>query len=270
MKKLSSIFIVFALLFFVIMGCNEEYSKTTTDWDLVKIEKDGKVLSVENGDFPEKITANLTVSKNPSELDFNYQISGFAGVNNYSAQASLKKGNITVANIITTMMAGDEKSSSIETEFLQVLSKGGKFSFETTDGNTNLIIRNKDEKSVLVFREIKLENTSWTLSFYNDGLSVVSVDENLKDKITLGFGGGGQLFGNAAVNTFGSDYYSSDDSSLTFGQFITTRMAGPAEMMELESKILNLLSQVQVYEVSGKNLTLKDANGTTLLVYREN
>jgi heat shock protein HslJ len=47
-------------------------------------------------------------------------------------------------------------------------------------------------------------------------------------------------------------------------------MAGPAEMMELESKILNLLSQVQVYEVSGKNLTLKDANGTTLLVYREN
>ena len=42
MKKLSSIFIVFALLFFTIMGCNEEYTKTTTDWDLIKIEKDGK------------------------------------------------------------------------------------------------------------------------------------------------------------------------------------------------------------------------------------
>lgn len=270
MKKLSSIFIVFALLFFTIMGCNEEYTKTTTDWDLIKIEKDGKVLSTENGDFPEKITANLSVNKNESDTDFNYQLSGFSGVNNYSAQAFLDKGKITVANVITTMMAGDEKASSIETEYLQILSKGGKFSFETTDGNTNLIIRNKEDKTVLVFREIKLENTAWNLTFYNDGNAVVSVDENLKDKITLGFGGGGQLFGNASVNSFASDYSSSDDGSLTFGQFITTRMAGPAELMELESQIINLLSQVQYYEVSGKNLTLKDADGTTLLVYKEN
>lgn len=270
MKKLSSIFIVFALLFLSIMGCNEEYTKTTTDWDLIKIEKDGKVLSVENDDFPEKITANLTVNKNLSDTDFNYQISGFAGVNNYSAQAFLNKGNITVANIITTMMAGEEKASSIETEFLQILSKGGKFSFETTDGNTNFIIRNKDENTVLVFKEIKLENTSWSLIFYNDGNAVVSVDKDLENKINLGFGGGGQLFGNASVNSFGSDYTSSDDGSLTFGQFITTRMAGPANLMELESKLLELLSQVQFYEVSGKNLTLKDADGTTLLVYKEN
>jgi heat shock protein HslJ len=252
------------------MGCHEEYSKTTTDWDLIKIEKDGKVLSVENGDLPEKITANLTVSKNPSELDFNYQISGFAGVNNYSAQASLKKGNITVANIITTMMAGDEKSSSIETEFLQVLSKGGKLSFETTDGNTNLIIRNKDENTVLVFKEINLENTSWNLTFYNDGNAVVSVDEPLQEKITLGFGGGQQLFGCAAVNSFASDYEFSDNGEISFGNIITTRMAGPAEMMELEAKIIDLLSKVETYEVSGKNLTLKDGNGTTLLVYKEN
>lgn len=55
MKKLSSIFIVFALLFFTIMGCNEEYTKTTTDWDLIKIEKDGKVLSTENGDFQKRL-----------------------------------------------------------------------------------------------------------------------------------------------------------------------------------------------------------------------
>ena len=47
-------------------------------------------------------------------------------------------------------------------------------------------------------------------------------------------------------------------------------MAGPAEMMELEAKIIDLLSKVQAYEVSGKNLTLKDENGTTLLVYKEN
>ena len=270
MKKLSSIFIVFALLFLSIMGCNEEYTKTTTDWDLIKIEKDGKILSTENGDFPEKITANLSVNKNSEDKDFNYQISGFSGVNNYSAQAFLEKGKITVENIITTMMAGDEKASSIESEYLQILSKGGKFSFETTDGTTNLIIRNKDENTVLVFKEINLENTSWNLTFYNDGNAVVSVDEPLQEKITLGFGGGGQLFGNAAVNSFASDYETSDDGELSFGQIITTRMAGPAEMMELEAKIIELLSKVEAYEVSGKNLTLKDGNGTTLLVYKEN
>ena len=269
MKKLSSIFIVFALLFLVIMGCNEEYA-TTTDWDLIKIEKDGKILSTENGDFPEKITANLSVNKNSEDKDFNYQISGFSGVNNYNAQAFLAKGKITVENIITTMMAGDEKASALESEYLQILSKGGKFSFETTDGNTNLIIRNKDENTVLVFKELKLENTSWNLIFYNDGLSVVSVDEPLQEKISLGFGGGRQLFGNTAVNSFASDYETSDDGELSFGQIITTRMAGPAEMMELEAKIIELLSKVEAYEVSGKNLTLKDGNGTTLLVYREN
>ncbi len=270
MKKLSSIFIVFALLFLSIMGCNEEYTKTTTDWDLIKIEKDGKILSAENGDFPEKITANLSINKNAQDKDFNYQLSGFSGVNNYSAQAFLKKGNITVENIITTMMAGDDKASSIESEYLQILSKGGKFSFETTDGYTNLIVRNKTEKTVLVFREIKLENTSWNLAFYNDGLAVISVDEPLQEKITLGFGGGGQLFGNAAVNSFASDYSTENDGELSFGQIITTRMAGPAEMMELESKILDLLSKVTYYEVSGKTLTLKNDDGTTLLVYKEN
>ena len=102
-------------------------------------------------------------------------------MNNYSAQAFLEKGKITVENIITTMMAGDDKASALESEYLQILSKGGNFSFETTDGNTNLIIRNKDEKTVLVFREIKLENTSWNLTFYNDGLAVVSVVEPLQE-----------------------------------------------------------------------------------------
>jgi heat shock protein HslJ len=168
------------------------------------------------------------------------------------------------------MMVGDDTTSALESEYLQILSKGGNFSFETTDGNTNLIIRNKDEKTVLVFREIQLENTSWNLTFYNDGLAVVSVDEPLQEKITLGFGGGQQLFGCAAVNSFASDYEFSDNGEISFGNIITTRMAGPAEMMELEAKIIDLLSKVEVYEVSGKNLTLKDGNGTTLLVYKEN
>ena len=269
MKKLSSIFIALVIIL-SIFGCNEDYSKTTTDWNLIKIEKDGKILSAENGDFPEKITANLSVNKNSEDKDFNYQISGFSGVNNYSAQAFLEKGKITVENIITTMMAGDDEASALESEYLQILSKGGNFSFETTEGNTNLIIRNKNEKTVLVFKEIKLENTSWNLTFYNDGLAVVSVDEPLQEKITLGFGGGQQLFGNAAVNSFASNYEASDDGELSFGSIITTRMAGPAEMMELEAKIIDLLSKVQAYEVSGKNLTLKDENGTTLLVYKEN
>ena len=269
MKKLSSIFIALVIIL-SIFGCNEDYSKTTTDWNLIKIEKDGKIISAENGNFPEKITANLSINKHHEDKDFNYQISGFSGVNNYSAQAFLEKGKITVENIITTMMAGDDEASALESEYLQILSKGGNFSFETTEGNTNLIIRNKNEKTVLVFREIKLENTSWNLTFYNDGLAVVSVDEPLQEKITLGFGGGQQLFGNAAVNSFASNYEASDDGELSFGSIITTRMAGPAEMMELEAKIIDLLSKVKAYEVSGKNLTLKDGNGTTLLVYKEN
>lgn len=269
MKKLSSIFIALVIIL-SIFGCNEDYSKTTTDWNLIKIEKDGKILSAENGNFPEKITANLSINKHHEDKDFNYQISGFSGVNNYSAQAFLEKGKITVENIITTMMAGDDDASSLESEYLQILSKGGNFSFETTEGNTNLIIRNKNEKTVLVFREIKLENTSWNLTFYNDGLAVVSVDEPMQEKITLGFGGGQQLFGNATVNSFASNYEASDDGELSFGSIITTRMAGPAEMMELEAKIIDLLSKVEAYEVSGKNLTLKDGNGTTLLVYKEN
>ena len=92
----------------------------------------------------------------------------------------------------------------------------------------------------------------------------------MQEKITLGFGGGQQLFGNAAVNSFASNYEATDDGELSFGSIITTRMAGPSELMELEAKIIDLLSKVEVYEVSGKNLTLKDGNGTTLLVYKEN
>lgn len=87
--------------------------------------------------------------------------------------------------------------------------------------------------------------------------------------LTLSFNNG-VASGSSGVNTYAGSYtVSTGDGKLTFSGIASTKMTGPAALMTQETKYLNALSQTALYTLSGETLTLKDANGNTLLTFKE-
>ena len=71
--------------------------------------------------------------------------------------------------------------------------------------------------------------------------------------------------GHSGVNRFGAEVIA-DASRLRFASPISTRMAGPPEMMALESEFLARLQAVAAWKIDGKRLRLSDAAGVDLIV----
>ncbi|MCC6675968.1 MAG: META domain-containing protein [Phycisphaerales bacterium] len=99
----------------------------------------------------------------------------------------------------------------------------------------------------------------WTLSKL-EGTDIASLLPASMKKPTLGIGADGKVSGFTGVNRLTS---SIDMDALMKGQFklapaATTRMAGPAEAMNVESKFLNGLMQAKSAKVSGGTLSLSD------------
>jgi heat shock protein HslJ len=84
--------------------------------------------------------------------------------------------------------------------------------------------------------------------------------------ITLFFGEDDMAGGNASCNTY-SGKYKVTGSSLTFEQMMSTMMACEPAINEQEQSYLKVLGETKSYKVTGGNLTLKDASGSSLAVF---
>lgn len=71
--------------------------------------------------------------------------------------------------------------------------------------------------------------------------------------------------GNSGVNRFGAEAIA-DASRLRFASPISTRMAGPPDIMALESEFLTRLQAVAAWKIDGNRLRLSDAAGGDLIV----
>ena len=83
--------------------------------------------------------------------------------------------------------------------------------------------------------------------------------------LTLRFEEPGRAAGNSGVNRF-SAQVNADASQLRFVSPISTRMAGPPELMALESEFLGRLQAVSAWKIDGSRLRLSDAAGLELIV----
>lgn len=90
------------------IGCNSTYVRNEN----VGVEKIEKVYSKEYTLENSEITMTLEKDK----------IYGFAGVNRYFGSAIIDGDNISIENIATTLMMGDEKTMAEEAEYLRNLS----------------------------------------------------------------------------------------------------------------------------------------------------
>ncbi|MFM7115778.1 MAG: META domain-containing protein, partial [Planctomycetota bacterium] len=67
---------------------------------------------------------------------------------------------------------------------------------------------------------------------------------------------GGRLSIFVGVNRLSGSYALIDNQSVTLGQLVSTLMAGPRELMELEQKFSQTLARVDAFHVAGNRLDL--------------
>lgn len=108
-----------------------------------------------------------------------------------------------------------------------------------------------------------LAGTSWVLdSWANETLSPVGYN------ITLEFGYDGGTNGQSSVNHYSSAYKVGKDYALVFSNTASTEMASTNEdRNRVETIYMKLLTEVQYYEISGKNLILKDKEKSTIMKF---
>jgi len=115
----------------------------------------------------------------------------------------------------------------------------------------------------------KLQNRQWVLrSMTLDNRdSVMDLEANL----TLAFGPNGKVTGYAAVNRFNGSYSFSPDGKLSWPGpgFVTTRKAGPPELMEKERAYLQALPQTDRAILKGHILLLQNDGESTILTFLE-
>jgi heat shock protein HslJ len=105
-----------------------------------------------------------------------------------------------------------------------------------------------------------LTGTSWKLTAW----SVSSQDPN-DFTITAEFIDG-RIGGKSAVNQYGGPYTAKSNGSISFGDLVSTMMAGPEPDMKAEQTYLALLAKMSSFKVDGEQLTLTDG-GNQQLVY---
>lgn len=115
----------------------------------------------------------------------------------------------------------------------------------------------------------KLQGRQWELkSITLDGTQIVM---DLQANISLAFGADGKVAGFGSVNRFAGSYSFGRDGRLTWPSpgFITTRKAGPPELMEKERTYLEALPKTDGAILSGRLLRLQSEDGSTALTFSE-
>ena len=81
-------------------------------------------------------------------------------------------------------------------------------------------------------------------------------DQGAQNEAFQQFQSEGKVGGRTGVNSFGGTYTAHDGASLKFGPLMMTRMAGPPELMEQESRLVTALEKVDGFRREGIRLTL--------------
>ena len=260
MKKmfiLIGIFTVFLLNCFVLSAYSKKqnaYNLNGTSWELIQVSRKGKNIIIPKGT---KITINFSENK----------INGFSGINNYSGDYMIKNNSTLSAGVATTLMAGPEELMSIEQNFFDILQSSPKISY-----NASTLTLSKNKKEIWTFKVLtlnkQLQDTSWKL-LNMDGKDISKLISKNENNITLSFDEN-RINGNSGVNDYFGNYEITNDD-IKFASLGSTRMAGPENLMKIESEFLELLRNSKKIKLSNqKTLVLTTDKGKTLTFEKVN
>ena len=193
-------------------------------------------------------------------------LSGSGGVNRYTATYETQPGDeIKISQPASTMMAGPPAAMAQEQAYFAALTKATRYavtpdSLTLTDDQGAVLVR------YAVVQPTTLEGTEWDALAYNNGKGGLQ-SLAASSAITATFGSDGSLTGNASVNQYSTTYTTSGDTMSVDAQIVSTKMAGPEELMQQESAYLGALPQTATYTIEGDELWLRDSSGAALAHY---
>jgi heat shock protein HslJ len=191
------------------------------------------------------------------------QILGGAGCNSYFASYELEGGALTLGPVGSTMTACEEERMDREGEFLAALAEVAGYTIELDE----LTLMDANGKALLVFKPSQdrpLEGITWALGGIAQEQAMVSTWVDAE--ITAEFAAG-QVSGNAGCNSYFASY-ELEGAALTLGPVGSTMMMCDQEHMDREGEFLAALAEVAGYTIALDELTLMDANGRALLIFK--
>jgi heat shock protein HslJ len=193
------------------------------------------------------------------------RIGGSSGCNQYGGTVEVNANSIEVGELMSTMMACEEKVMQQEQAYLAALGEAATYEASSE----TLAMANSQGQMILSFSTLQpasLVGTMWSLTSYNNGKqALVSVQNGTS--ISARFSQEGTLSGSAGCNTYTTTYELNSDRMSIGPAAATRKFCGDTGVMEQEAAYLKALEMVASYQIKGENLTLFDANGTTYLTY---
>ena len=107
----------------------------------------------------------------------------------------------------------------------------------------------------------------WDLSSYNNGKGAIQTVIT-GSQTTADFRADWKLSGSGGCNQYNAGYTTTASNGITITQPITTLMACAEPVMQQETQYFSLLPTAAKYEISGDQLTLFNATGTKILIYK--
>jgi heat shock protein HslJ len=199
-------------------------------------------------------------------------VKGSAGCNQYTSSYSGALNNLAIGTPATTKMNCPSPPGTMSQESLYLTTLQGASSFKIE--NDILTLMDSNGKAILTYSRISpglltpapLTGTSWYLNSFVDAKGQIWTP-GPTFPISLQLTDDGKLNGNAGCNNyFGS--YTFSGNMITISTLGSTAMfCGEQGIMDLEATYLAVLPQMNLYQVSGNQLTLSDGTGKITMIY---
>lgn len=203
----------------------------------------------------------------PNQYLLTFNADGTVGIkadcNQVGGTYTTEGNQLTITVGPSTLVACPE--GSLGGEYVRQLGLVSSYSLK--DGN--LILEFKLDSGSMTFAPSAttgLAGTKWDIVNVNNGnQGVVSVVTGTT--LTLAFGEGGRVSGNAGCNSF-TGTYTSENNALNIGPLASTQKlcTEPAGVMEQEAQYLAALQKSATYSIAGSTLTIRDASDATQVV----
>ncbi len=204
-------------------------------------------------DVPEIVLVDATFDKAAST------VSGSGGCNRYTGPYTAAGSKLTFGPIASTQMACIGVASGVESAYFANLAAAATY----TATSEALTVYDAKGASILVYKVSKagtIDGVEWHATGINNGKqAVVSVVQGTDPTAT--FDAAGTVSGNSGCNTFNGPAVV-DGESIKIGPLMSTKMAcANEEASAQEAAYLAALANATVFEIRGKQLELRDADG---------
>jgi len=162
-------------------------------------------------------------------------------------------------------MAGPPEAMAQEQAYFAALTRATQYAV-TADSLTLLDDQGATLVRYAVVQPVTLEGAAWDALAYNNGkgaLQSLAADS----AITATFGSDGRLAGNAGINQYSTTYATTGDAMTIDATIVSTKIAGPEDLMRQEASYLAALPETATYTIEGDELWLRDSTGAALAHY---